>query len=165
MTHKIEHITKLSDNPLEDFLNIEPGTTEIVKSVRVTELVEYADYDEKDKEIEDAYQEIADAAMTSFDELQEMVLTADTKLAIQLTMASNQMLNTALASLGRKAMFKENKDKLTVRKNTASKGGNNTNVLIMDRNDLLQKLREAREAEEAKNTIDVEVIEVKKDKE
>ncbi|QDJ96435.1 hypothetical protein Xoosp13_249 [Xanthomonas phage Xoo-sp13] len=164
MIRKIDIIEKLAENPLEDFLNIEPGTTEVIKYQRNTEIADYEEFDPKDKEIESSFQEIADAALSGYDNIQEMVDTADTKLVARLTEVSNQLLNTALAALSKKAQLKENKDRLIARKNAASKSTNSQTLLVMDRNDLLKQLRDAREAEE-KNTIDVEVVEVKKDKE
>lgn len=149
---KIEKIEKLVDHPLEEFFNIEPTTTEIVKFQRKTELIEYGEFDGKDKELEQDFQEIADAAMTSYDTIQEMVDNADTKLVARLTEVSAQMLNTALAALTKKAHLKENKDKLIARQKIGPVKNTN-NFLVMDRNELLRKMM-------AQDEVDEDVIDV-----
>lgn len=140
---KIEQIKELVDHPLEEFFNIEPSSTEVVKYKRKTELTPYQEFDDKDTEIEETYQEIYDAAMTGYDNLQEMIDTADTKFAARLGEVSVQHLNVALAAAGKRASLKENKDKMVARAKTAgAKGGNTTNniVLVEDRNELLRRL-------------------------
>lgn len=140
---KIEQIKELASHPLEEFFNIEPSSTEVVKFQRKTELTPYKEFDDKDVEIEETYQEIYDAAMTGYDNLQEMIDTADTKFAARLGEVSVQHLNVALAAASKRAHLKENKDKLVAKAVSASsKGGNTTNniVLIEDRNELLRRI-------------------------
>ena len=48
---KIDEIVKLGTHPLEDFFDIEAGSTEMVTTHRRTEPAEYEPYDVKDKEI------------------------------------------------------------------------------------------------------------------
>lgn len=139
---KIEQIKELVDHPLEEFFNIEPASTEVVKYQRKTELTPYQEFDEKDTELEETYQEIYDAAMTGYDNLQEMIDTADTKFAARLGEVSVQHLNVALAAASKRANLKENKDKLVARAKTVGAKGNTTNniVLVEDRNELLRRL-------------------------
>lgn len=139
---KIEQIKELVDHPLEEFFNIEPASTEVVKYQRKTELTPYQEFDEKDTELEETYQEIYDAAMTGYDNLQEMIDTADTKFAARLGEVSVQHLNVALAAASKRANLKENKDKLLARAKAAGAKGNTTNniVLVEDRNELLRRL-------------------------
>ncbi len=140
---KIEQIKELVDHPLEEFFNIEPASTEVVKYQRKTELTPYQDFDEKDTEIEETYQEIYDAAMTGYDNLQEMIDTADTKFAARLGEVSVQHLNVALAAASKRASLKENKDKMTARAKAGPAGKTTNNiVLVEDRNELLRRLRE-----------------------
>lgn len=142
---KIEQIKEIVDHPLEEFFNIEPSSTEIVKHVRKTELTPYEDFDNKDTEIEETYQEIYDAAMTGYDELRDLIDTADTKFAARLAEVSVQHLNVALAAASKRAHLKENKDKLLTRVRTASagKGGTTNNIVVVaNRNDVLKQLQE-----------------------
>ena len=76
----IRHIEKIEKiaHPLEEYFNIESGSTEVVRYERKTELLKYEEFDEKDSELEQTYQEIYDAAMTGFDTLKDIMDTADT---------------------------------------------------------------------------------------
>lgn len=138
---KIEQIKELVDHPLEEFFNIEPASTEVVKYQRKTELTPYQEFDEKDTELEETYQEIYDAAMTGYDNLQEMIDTADTKFAARLGEVSVQHLNVALAAASKRASLKENKDKMLARAKSGPAGKTTNNiVLVEDRNELLRRL-------------------------
>lgn len=137
----IEKIEKLAEHPLEEFFNIEPASTEVIKYQRKTELTVYGEFDEKDRELEDTYQEIYDAAMTGYDTLNEMIDTADTRVVARLAEVGVQHLNVALAAASKKTALKENKDKLLARaKNAGPKTLNQTIVLSGDRNDILRQL-------------------------
>lgn len=140
----IDKIKKIVDHPLEDFFNIEQSSTEVVKYERKTELSQYQDFDEKDTENEETFQEIIDLAMTGYDNLQEMIETADTKFAARLAEVSVQHLNVALSAASRKASLKENKDKMLQRAKAGSEKGKTTNnvVFVGDRNDLLRQIQE-----------------------
>ena len=153
----IDKIKKIVDHPLEEFLNIEPCTTEIVKYERKTELTPYQDFDEKDTENEETFQEIIDLAMTGYDNLQEMIETADTKFAARLAEVSVQHLNVALSAASRKANLKENKDKMLQRAKAGAEKGKTTNniVFVGDRNDLLKQIQEQLDSE---NVIEGEII-------
>lgn len=141
---KIEQIKELVDHPLEEFFNIQPASTEVVKYQRKTEVTSYEEFDDKDKELEETYQEIVDAAMTGYDNLQEMVETADTKFAARLMEVGVQHLNVALAAASKKTQLKENKDKMIARAKLGVKAGNTTNNIIFtgDRNDLLRQIQD-----------------------
>lgn len=143
---KIEQIKEIVDHPLEEFFNIEPSSTEVIKYVRKTELTQYEDFDEKDTELEETYQEIYDAAMSGYDEIRDMIDTADTKFAARLAEVSVQHLNVALAAAGKRANLKENKDRLLAKIRTANmKGAKNTTnniVVVANRNDILKQITE-----------------------
>jgi hypothetical protein len=51
-------ITKTIEHPMEEFLGIESGTTEIEVFSREGELITAEGYDEKDREIDEQFQEI-----------------------------------------------------------------------------------------------------------
>lgn len=157
---KKEKIKKMISHPLEEFFDIEEHTTEIVRHERKTIPKEYIEFDEKDAELEDSYQEIIDSAMSGFDNLRDMIDTADTKFAARLAEVGAQYLNTALAAASKKTQLKENKDKLIMRKTGLSGNKTTNNILVLDRNEALRLALQAA-AEEA---IDAEVIEVKNDK-
>ncbi len=138
---KSEEIKKMVEHPLEEFFNIEPASTEIVQYERKTELKPYEQFDEKDTELEAAYQEIADAAMSGYDNLSVVAETADTKFLPRLGEVQVQHLNVALAAISKRAALKQGKDKLAA----AIKAGpskQTTNILVMDRNELLRQVLE-----------------------
>jgi hypothetical protein len=154
---KIEKIEKLVSHPLEEFLNIEPASTEIVRYERKTELNKYEEYDEKDTELEETYQEILDAAMTGYDTLKEVAETADTKFLARLAEVQVQHLNVALAAAGKKTQLKQDKDRQKAKALAgSSKTVNTTNILIADRNELLRRLT----GEDGSDPIDVDVVPV-----
>ena len=154
---KIEKIEKLVSHPLEEFLNIEPASTEIVRYERKTELNKYEEYDEKDTELEETYQEILDAAMTGYDTLKEVAETADTKFLARLAEVQVQHLNVALAAAGKKTQLKQDKDRQKAKALAgSSKTVNTTNILLADRNELLRRLT----GEDGSDPIDVDVVPV-----
>ena len=154
---KIEKIEKLVSHPLEEFLNIEPASTEIVRYERKTELNKYEEYDEKDTELEETDQEILDAAMTGYDTLKEVAETADTKFLARLAEVQVQHLNVALAAAGKKTQLKQDKDRQKAKALAgSSKTVNTTNILLADRNELLRRLT----GEDGSDPIDVDVVPV-----
>lgn len=146
---KIDEIKKMVENPLEEFFGIQKGSTEVTKFERRTELTPYKEYDTKDTELEENYQEIQDAAMTGYDNLQEMIDTADTKFAARLAEVSVQHLNVALAAASKKASLKSGKDNLLARQKATSK--TNNTLIVMDRNEMLRNIM-AVDADLAKST-------------
>lgn len=159
---KKDKIQKMISHPLEEFFDIEEHTTEIVRHERKTTPKEYIEFDDKDAELEDSYQEIIDSAMSGFDNLRDMIDTADTKFAARLAEVGNQYLNTALAAASKKTQLKENKDKLVLRK-TGPANKTTNNILVLDRNEALRLALQAA-AEDSAETIDAEVIEVQNNK-
>lgn len=156
---KREEITRMMEHPLEEFFGIEKNSTEITKIERKTELVEYADFDTKDTELEETYQEIYDAAMSGYDNLQNMMDTAEPKFTARLAEVSVQHLNAALAAASKRAQLKENKDRLLTRQRQPQKGGGTNNtVVVMTHAELLRNLNPPKE-----DIVDVEVVDVPKD--
>lgn len=159
---KKDKIQKMISHPLEEFFDIEENTTEIVRYERKTEITKHVEYDDKDAELEETYQEIIDSAMSGFDNLRDMAYTADTKFAARLAEVGAQYLNAALAAASKKTQLKENKDKLVLRQRTGPAAKNTTNnILLLDRNEALKMALEAMAKPE--DTIDAEVIEVTKE--
>lgn len=140
-------ITKTVENtshPMESFLNIEPNTTQIVRVEQETDLVETELYDDKDKEIEENFQEIYDKAMVGFDTLQEEAEDVESKYIARINEVAIQYLNAGLNAASKKADLKQSKDKLEVAKKIANKGGSSitNNNLIVDTSSLIEHLRQ-----------------------
>jgi hypothetical protein len=135
---KITTTEEYIEHPMEDVFDIESGTTLITKEEVVSgELVLPGNYDDKDHEIEDQFQEVYDAAMTSFADQAGLLLTSDPKYSARNMEVANAFLNTALAAAKEKSSVKQHKDKLS--KTDGPKTVNNN--LIMDRNELLKMLK------------------------
>ncbi len=157
---KIEMIEKIA-HPLEEYFNIDSGSTEMVRTERKTDIIPYEEYDHKDSELENTYQEIYDTAMSGYDTLRDIMDTADTKVVARLAEVGVQHLNAALAAASKKAQLKENKDKM-IAKEKSSIGKNVTNNIVIagNRNDILKQALAALDGR-ATEVLDAEIIESK----
>lgn len=136
---KLTKEIKTIEHPLEELFNIETGTTEVtVEHVQSADLIPVETYDEKDREIENQFQEVYDAAMTSFADQAGLLLQSDPKYSARNMEVANAFLNTALSAAKEKANLKLGKEKNM--QNAGPKTINNN--LIMDRNELLKMLKD-----------------------
>jgi hypothetical protein len=146
-TRKIYQIVKLGNHPLEAHFNIADTSTEIVTSVRKTELAQYDAYDAKDKEIEEDYQMVMDSALDMVDMLKEYIDSGtEARFLSRLAEVTGQQLNIALHAAEKKARLKDAKDKFVHKKNTTPGNktvNNNNTTIIMDRNQMLQALMDS----------------------
>ena len=131
--------TTTINHPLETLFGIEPGTTEVYSERVQSPNIDIELYDEKDKEIEEQFQEVYDAAMTSFADQAGLLSVSDPKFNARNMEVANTFLNTALAAAKEKAALKLGKEKNV---NTSSPKTVNNN-LIMDRNELLKMLKDS----------------------
>lgn len=160
--------TKLISHPCEDVFDIEPGTTEIItEPPRQTELVEVVTYDDKDKEIEENYQEIFDRAMDTFDDIQRDLEGLEGKYKARNHEVGAQFLNAALAAAKEKQKLKEHKDKHSSGggQPSATNGtiNNNTQVNIAaSTSDLVRMIQENDGGPVAQNLSDNEGLEEEK---
>lgn len=155
---KITKTKTTKEHNLEEFFDIERGSTEVVEVERKTELVEAEGYDEKDREIEEDYQEIYDRAMEGHDILADEVEECESKFKARIGEVSLQHLNVALNAASKKAALKQHKDKLRHDEKNGNKGKVVNNNILIDRNDLLQQLKDAKQMDN-KEPIDVDVEE------
>lgn len=136
-------VTKVIEHPLEEYFDIERGTTEVEVYEREGELVNARDYDDKDREIDEQFQEIYDSAMDGYDLLAEELHKVEGRYKARVGEVSVQHLNAALNAADRKAKLKEHKDKLESKKTSGPSSVTNHNTLIVDdRSALLKQLRE-----------------------
>lgn len=138
-TKKEKEITK--EHPLEEVMGIEPGTTVAAITERSTELVISDEYDDKDSEIEEQFQEVYDAAFQAFEDQADSSETIDPKFRARNSEVGVQFLNTALAAAKEKSNMKQHKDKLTIDKvkNTGPQTLHQ-NLIVADRNQLLRDI-------------------------
>ena len=131
---------KIIHLPIEDVLGIEPGTTPIPYTEVNSPLVAYEEYDEKDTEIEEQFQELYDTALGAFETISENIDGIEPKFRARNHEVAVQYLNAALSAVKEKAGLKQHKDKTTTAKNTTI---NNNTLIVEDRNNLLKSLIEA----------------------
>lgn len=157
-------VVKQTGHPLEDIFGLPSGTTEVSVIQRNTQMVEHVDFDDKDTEIEEQFQEVYDVAMSTFENQVEMLERAETDpkyVARQMEVAA-QFLNTALAAAKEKANLKTTKDKLLAAQRTGQ-GGSIPGVgsgepVVMSHSALLKMLREAKEQPKEGETFEGEVV-------
>jgi hypothetical protein len=153
MSKKITENKISVSHPLEKFFDIEDGSTEMVEYSEETELIIPENYDEKDNEIDQNFQEIYNRAMEGFEIMSEDMEEVDPKYRARMGEVSLQHLNVALVAAKNKAGLKQHKDNLDLKEKTSktpSKVVNNN--IIIDRNELLDKLM----LEDEENIIDVD---------
>jgi hypothetical protein len=132
---------KLIEHPMEDILDIEPGTTVVEYTERTTELVTTETFDEKDQEIEGQFQEVYNAAMQAFDSQVDNAELVDPKYKALAQEVAVQFLTTALAAAKEKSSLKQHKDKINIAKiKNVGPRTLNQNVIVADRNDILKKI-------------------------
>jgi hypothetical protein len=131
---------KLITHPFEDIFDIESGTTLIdTPDLQEIKTNTFDLYDDKDREIEEQYQTVYNAAFNAFlSQANTVDRGGDPRFHTSHLEVANQFLSTALQAVKEKADLKYKKEK-----NTASSTKNITNNnLIIDRNELLKHLGE-----------------------
>lgn len=129
------------EHPLEEVFDIEAGTTLIPRTEKTTDMVQATEYDEKDNEIEDQFQEIYDKAIAAFDDQVIEAEVVEGKYKARNMEVAVQLLNSALAAAKEKSGMKQHKDKTALAKGKLTGSGTtnyNTQVVVADRNDILK---------------------------
>lgn len=140
MSTETKEIEVAIEHPLEEIFDIESGTTLMSRTEKTTELVSSEEYDEKDIEIENQFQEVYDHAIAAFEDCASEVEIVEGKYKARMMEVANQSLNTALSAVKEKAGVKEHKDKHAIAKGKLGGKTVNNNLIVADRNDLLKTL-------------------------
>lgn len=145
-----ETVVKQVEHPLEDIFELPSGSTEIIVKERHTEVAPCDQFDTKDTEIEEQFQEVYDVAMATFENTVDMLERSETDpkyVARQMEVAA-QFLNTALAAAKEKAGLKQGKDRLLATTRTAAAtaaaakaAGGQAGPVVMDHATLLKLLK------------------------
>lgn len=136
-----KEIEKAIEHPLEGVFEIESGTTMVPQTVRSTELIVSDQYDEKDTEIEQQFQEVYDAGMSAFEQQFGEADMVEGKYKARAGEVAVQFLNAALAAAQAKSTLKIHKDKLTVDVMKGIKPNTvNNNLIVASQADILKKL-------------------------
>ena len=130
---------KAIHHPMEEILDIEPGTTmtEYVDAIPV-EVVKPDNYDKKDAEIEDQLQEVYESAMEQFEITREEAQVVEGKYKARNGEVAILALNTALQAVRTKAEVKASKDKIVAKQTGGGPHTLNQNLIVADRNELLK---------------------------
>jgi hypothetical protein len=140
--------TKFAEDKLEEFFDMEPGTTMVeydgrmpVEASEDSDVVVTDEYDQKDVSIEGQLEEIFDSAMKQFEIQAVEVQQVEGRYRARNGEVAAIFLNTALSAVSKKADIKAHKDKLKMKPASGNGGGTtNNNLVIADRNDLLKAL-------------------------
>ena len=139
---EIVKVEKLVEHPMEQVLDIEPGTTMTErKEVLPSTIVTVPDYDVKDTEIESKLEEIYAIAMSQVVSVGDALEGVEGKYKARIGEAAANMLNVALGAVREKRELKQHKDDLALEQN--SNGGPktvNNNLVVTDRNNILKLL-------------------------
>jgi len=140
---------KIINHPLEQVLDIEPGSTLLPTTEhRKTEIASAPSYDEVDNEINEQFQEVFDVAMDAYEQQAQDIETVDPKYRARNQEVAVQYLNTALSAAKEKNNIKQFKDKLVVKEAVAGPKTLNQQVVIADRNDMLKGIVERMEGKD-----------------
>lgn len=132
---------KIVNHPMEEILELESGSTLIpAPPQRNTELVVADEYDHKDKEIEEQFQEVYDAAMDAYETQAADTETVEPKYRARNQEVAVQYLNTALNAAREKASMKQFKDKMLNDRKAAGPKTVNNNLVVADRNEILKQI-------------------------
>jgi autotransporter translocation and assembly factor TamB len=129
------------EHPLEEVFDIESGTTLMPQVTRSTELVVADQYDDKDTEIEQQFQEVYDAGMSAFEQQFSEADMVEGKYKARAGEVAVQFLNTALAAAQAKSNLKMHKDKITATALKNSKPNTvNNNLVVATQAEILRRL-------------------------
>lgn len=151
--------TKLVNHPMEEVLDIESGSTTLPAITRQKQTTEQAEeYDNKDREIEEQFEEIYDLALTSFERQAEDSELVQGQYKARSNEIAGQFLNTALAAAKEKASLKQHKDKQTLASNKATTPGSMTqnNIIVGDRNAILRTIMGTDSTPESPPVVDID---------
>lgn len=137
MSDNFDDIDKPINHPLENVFNIEEGTTYVPVKQMKKELVVPSEYDEKDNELDEQFQEVYKTAFEAYEAQAQEAELVEPRFKARNAEVAVQYLNTALQAVKEKANLKQHNDKIKLKERNPSTVNNN---LVVSRNDLLKML-------------------------
>lgn len=133
---------KLIEHPMEDVLDISPGTTVVeYQEFEPDPIPPAPNYDDKDQDIENKLELVYNAAIGEVSVLNDQIELVEGKFKARLGEVSATMLTVALGALRERSALKMHKDKLAVDQvNAKAPGTVNNNLIVASRNEILQML-------------------------
>ena len=141
---KFTKTVEMEEHPYEDIFDLPKGSTETTHVVAAdVPAVEYEPYDDKDKEIEQQFQDVYQMAVTAFADQAGLLKNMEDKQIARNMEVANGFLNTALAAIKEKAKLKHDKDSSRTKPPTTPNNVTVTNntAIYADRNDILDMYR------------------------
>lgn len=131
------------EHPLEDILEIEPGTTMTTRAeiLPAPTSIVLADYDEKDTEIEEKLDEIYQSAMGQAESIGDQIEVVEGKYKARVGEVSASMLTVALGAVREKRELKQHKDKFTLSSRTGDNPRTVNNNLILTHKEMLDLVK------------------------
>lgn len=130
-------------HPLENVFDLDSGTTLATQpsvQLPIVPVAPAANYDDKDKSIEEQLQEVQHQAMELAAAMKLNIEYAEPRSQARLGEVSIQALNTALDAIKQKADIKKHKDKISTTGGLDSFSSTVNNTMIVDRAALLDRL-------------------------
>lgn len=158
MSTKITDSEKIISHPMEEIFEIEENTTVVPYKKVKTDLIPYEPFDEKDRELEEQFQDVYDIAIESFEEQRDDADTIEPKFRARNAEVAVQYLKTALEAAQLKSNLKQHKDKITIKRDAGRTVNNN--MVFADRNAIIKALRGETVEEKQTNTLDVDFEEL-----
>lgn len=147
---KIVKKTKTIEHPMEEVLDLEPGTTIVeYKEALPAEVVKMPDYDQKDDEIEGKLEEIYTLAIGNVETVADEMERVEGKYKARIGEVTAAMLNVALGAVREKRELKMHKDKVAIdTANTGTPKTVNNNLVVGDFNEVLRIAKKMKEGNE-----------------
>ncbi len=140
MSTDTKEIEVAIDHPLEKLFDLEEGTTVMPRTEKLTDLVPAEEYDDKDDEIDEQFQEVYDHALSAFEDQSAEAELVEGKYKARTMEVGAMLLNTALAAAKEKSALKQHKDKNAVAKGKLGVKTTNNTLIVADRNTLLRAM-------------------------
>lgn len=141
---KTEIMQVATSHPMESIFDLEPGSTMVDRVVMAEQQDDPEEipptievYDDKDKEIDNQFQQVFNAAYMTFEAQRMSTDGMNPQFQARALEVAQQFLNTALAAASEKAKLKQAKDKIV---KPVAASNHTTNNLIMDRDSMLKML-------------------------
>lgn len=138
MTTKTTEIEVEIEHPLEEMFDIPSGTTLMPRKEKETDMVPIAEYDDKDNEVEQQFQEIYNSAFAAFEDQVAEAEVVEGRYKARNMEVGVQLLNTALSAAKEKSNLKQHKDKTAISKGKLTGTTTNNTLIVADRNEILK---------------------------
>lgn len=141
--------TKVIEHPMEEVLDIEPGTTVVEYTETLpAEPVKMPTYDDKDVEIETKLEEVYASAMGNVTTVADEMERVEGKYKARIGEVTAAMLNVALGAVREKRELKKHKDQIDLEvANSGAPRTVNNNLVVADRNEILRILADKAQKE------------------